>query len=120
MRGISELSDSDMGPYQASNSNCADLADMPLSLTPVALVHAALLFEHTGLGRCLEMPCSWLRLEVSCPSCCRSWRYRRVTLQKRKGSRQQIRSIPVHRREYAEVLSSLTEGDGECQLPRFM
>ena len=54
MRGISELSDSDIGPYQASNSNCADLADMPLSLTPVALVHAALLFEHTGLGRCLE------------------------------------------------------------------
>jgi hypothetical protein len=33
---------------------CADLADMPASLTPVALVHAALLFEHTGLGRCLD------------------------------------------------------------------
>jgi hypothetical protein len=33
---------------------CADLADMPSSLAPVALVHAALLFEHTGLGRCLE------------------------------------------------------------------
>ena len=33
---------------------CADLAEMPASLTPVALVHAALIFEHTGLGRCLE------------------------------------------------------------------
>jgi Methyltransferase domain len=33
---------------------CADLADIPLSLTPVELVHAALVFEHTGLGRCLE------------------------------------------------------------------
>ena len=33
---------------------CADLADMPASLTPVALVHAALIFEHTGLGRCLD------------------------------------------------------------------
>ena len=33
---------------------CADLADMPRSLTPVALVHAALVFEHTGLGRCLD------------------------------------------------------------------
>jgi hypothetical protein len=33
---------------------CADLADAPLSLPPVELVHAALIFEHTGLGRCLE------------------------------------------------------------------
>ncbi len=33
---------------------CVDLADTPLSLTPVDLVHAALVFEHTGLGRCLE------------------------------------------------------------------
>ena len=33
---------------------CTDLANMPLSLTPVELVHAALVFEHTGLGRCLE------------------------------------------------------------------
>jgi hypothetical protein len=33
---------------------CTDLDDMPLSQTPVALVHAALVFEHTGLGRCLE------------------------------------------------------------------
>ena len=32
---------------------CADLAGEPLSLTPVELVHAALVFEHTGLGRCL-------------------------------------------------------------------
>ena len=33
---------------------CTDLADLPLSLAPVELVHAALVFEHTGLGRCLE------------------------------------------------------------------
>jgi hypothetical protein len=33
---------------------CLDLADTHLNLTPVALVHAALVFEHTGLGRCLE------------------------------------------------------------------
>ena len=33
---------------------CADLADLPLSLTPVELLHAALVFEHTGLGRCLK------------------------------------------------------------------
>lgn len=33
---------------------CADLTDTHLSLAPVELVHAALLFEHTGLGRCLD------------------------------------------------------------------
>jgi len=33
---------------------CTDLADLPLSLAPVELVHTALVFEHTGLGRCLE------------------------------------------------------------------
>lgn len=33
---------------------CGDLTDTHLNLTPVALVHAALIFEHTGLGRCLE------------------------------------------------------------------
>jgi SAM-dependent methyltransferase len=33
---------------------CTDLADLPSSLAPVELVHAALVFEHTGLGRCLE------------------------------------------------------------------
>ena len=33
----------------------ADLAaDEPMALAPVDLVHAALIFEHTGLGRCLE------------------------------------------------------------------
>jgi hypothetical protein len=32
----------------------ADLAGEHLSLAPVDLVHAALVFEHTGLGRCLE------------------------------------------------------------------
>jgi hypothetical protein len=34
--------------------DCADLAGEPLNLAPVELVHAALIFEHTGLGRCLE------------------------------------------------------------------
>jgi methyltransferase family protein len=33
---------------------CADLGDLPGNLAPVELVHAALIFEHTGLGRCLE------------------------------------------------------------------
>ena len=33
---------------------CSDLADLPSSLAPVELAHAALVFEHTGLGRCLE------------------------------------------------------------------
>ncbi len=33
---------------------CVDLAETALSSTPVELVHAALVFEHTGLGRCLE------------------------------------------------------------------
>jgi hypothetical protein len=33
---------------------CTDLAGEPLHLPPVELVHAALVFEHTGLGCCLE------------------------------------------------------------------
>ena len=34
--------------------HCADLQqDLP-ALEPVALVHAALLFEHAGMGRCLD------------------------------------------------------------------
>jgi threonine dehydrogenase-like Zn-dependent dehydrogenase len=31
-----------------------DLAEEPLALAPVELVHGALVFEHAGLGRCLE------------------------------------------------------------------
>ena len=34
--------------------HCTDLTAQHLGLGPVELVHAALLFEHTGLGRCLE------------------------------------------------------------------
>jgi hypothetical protein len=35
--------------------HCADLtADQPLDVEPVALVHAALVFEHAGIERCLE------------------------------------------------------------------
>jgi hypothetical protein len=33
---------------------CADLAERHLSLAPVELMHAALVFEHAGLGRCLD------------------------------------------------------------------
>ena len=33
---------------------CIDLAQERVALEPADLVHAALLFEHTGLGRCLE------------------------------------------------------------------
>jgi threonine dehydrogenase-like Zn-dependent dehydrogenase len=33
---------------------CIDLAERDLSVTPVALVHAALIFEHVGLGLALE------------------------------------------------------------------
>jgi hypothetical protein len=34
--------------------HCVDLTGEQLNLAPVDLVHAALVFEHTGLGRCLE------------------------------------------------------------------
>lgn len=34
--------------------HCCDLAGWDFSLTPMALVHAALIFEHVGLGRALE------------------------------------------------------------------
>ncbi len=33
---------------------CADLAEIVVHLPPVQLVHAALVFEHAGVGRCLE------------------------------------------------------------------
>ena len=33
---------------------CCDLAERKLNLAPVALVHAALIFEHVGLGTALE------------------------------------------------------------------
>ncbi|HLJ51675.1 MAG TPA: class I SAM-dependent methyltransferase [Bryobacteraceae bacterium] len=34
--------------------HCLDLAEQPLQLQRVELVHAALVFEHAGLGRCLD------------------------------------------------------------------
>jgi len=34
--------------------HCRDLADRDFSLAPVALVHAALIFEHVGLGHALQ------------------------------------------------------------------
>jgi SAM-dependent methyltransferase len=33
---------------------CIDLAEQTLEMEPVQLVHAALIFEHAGMGRCLE------------------------------------------------------------------
>jgi hypothetical protein len=33
---------------------CADLGETVLHLPPVQLVHAALVFEHAGVGQCLE------------------------------------------------------------------
>ncbi len=33
---------------------CADLTEQVIDLKPVQLVHAALIFEHAGTGRCLE------------------------------------------------------------------
>ncbi|HSR09158.1 MAG TPA: class I SAM-dependent methyltransferase [Bryobacteraceae bacterium] len=34
--------------------HCVDLADELVNLEPVHLVHAALIFEHAGIDRCLE------------------------------------------------------------------
>jgi threonine dehydrogenase-like Zn-dependent dehydrogenase len=34
--------------------HCVDLAEQHVELEPVQLVHAALVFEHAGVGRCLE------------------------------------------------------------------
>jgi hypothetical protein len=34
--------------------HCADLAQATLAIPPVALVHAAMLFEHAGIGLCLD------------------------------------------------------------------
>jgi len=34
--------------------HCVDLAEQPVDLEPVQLVHAALVFEHAGVDRCLE------------------------------------------------------------------
>ena len=34
--------------------HCADLAEQLVATPPAALVHAALIFEHAGTGRCLE------------------------------------------------------------------
>ncbi len=34
--------------------HCMDLAGQPITFLPVHLVHAALVFEHAGTGRCLD------------------------------------------------------------------
>ena len=34
--------------------HCADLAEATLAVPPVALVHAAMVFEHAGTGLCLD------------------------------------------------------------------
>jgi hypothetical protein len=54
--------------------HCADLAAATLDLTPVALVHTALIFEHTGLGQAVENAVSlvgsggWLSVVLQLPS----------------------------------------------------
>ena len=45
--------------------HCRDLAEQDVRLTPVALVHAALIFEHTGLGLALENTLSLVAPEGS-------------------------------------------------------
>jgi trans-aconitate methyltransferase len=40
--------------YPRLETCCVDLAHEKVQLTPVELVHAALIFEHAGLGLCLE------------------------------------------------------------------
>ncbi len=50
------------GALAGMELHCSDLAVEHLSLIPVDLVHAALLFEHTGLGCCLENALSLVAL----------------------------------------------------------
>src|SRR5579859_5603193 len=42
------------GSLSGLELHCTDLNDERLRVSPVELVHAALFFEHAGLGRCLE------------------------------------------------------------------
>ena len=46
--------------------HCIDLGEDTLDLEPVDLVHAALIFEHAGLGRCLDNALSLLADEGMC------------------------------------------------------
>jgi hypothetical protein len=54
--------------------HCCDLAEQELRLAPVALVHAALIFEHAGLGLALEnavslvAPTGYLSVVLQLPS----------------------------------------------------
>jgi hypothetical protein len=54
-------------------AHCVDLAAETIGLAPVELVHAALIFEHTGLGLCLEnalaliVPRGWLSAVLQLP-----------------------------------------------------
>ncbi len=53
--------------------HCIDLATEAVALAPVELVHAALIFEHAGTGRCLEnalslaAPCGRLAAVLQLP-----------------------------------------------------
>ena len=51
--------------------HCVDLAHETVDLEPVQLVHAALVFEHTGTGRCLENALSLVSGMVLCRLYCR-------------------------------------------------
>ena len=54
-------------------AHCVDLAAETIELAPVELVHAALIFEHAGLGLCLEnalalvAPRGWLSAVLQLP-----------------------------------------------------
>jgi hypothetical protein len=50
------------GPITGLELYCCDLEKETLAVEPVDLVHAALVFEHAGLGRCLENAISLVAL----------------------------------------------------------
>jgi len=43
--------------FRGLELHCCDLATEPVNAAPVALVHAAVIFEHAGLGQCLINAC---------------------------------------------------------------
>jgi len=51
------------GTLSGLELHCSDLAEYEFTLAPVMLVHAALIFEHVGLGLALENALSLVALE---------------------------------------------------------
>jgi hypothetical protein len=62
------------GHMQGLELVCADLAERMVTVSPVRLVHAALVFEHAGVGLCLDNALSmvgdggWLSVVLQLPS----------------------------------------------------